>query len=64
MRCFLAVLWVMGTWIGQTLAQEYPASDPKPLAPDSIAIEWVITFVFLVACLVVAFKPTKRAKLE
>ncbi|HOA74560.1 MAG TPA: hypothetical protein PL151_09735 [Phycisphaerae bacterium] len=38
---------------------------PKPLSePPSNMIQWLITAVFMVAALVVAFKPAKRSKLE
>lgn len=47
------------------MAQGVPLPDPKAINPErSNAIQWLITAVFLVATLVVAFKPAKRSKLE
>jgi hypothetical protein len=47
------------------VAQEVTYEGSKPLVTDkSTAMQWLITAVFLVGCLVVAFKPAKRSKLE
>lgn len=49
------------------LGQQYEAPRPatgEGAAADSTALEWGIGAVFLVGCLVVAFKPTKRANLR
>lgn len=41
-----------------------PVSTAKPLPPAKPVIEWVIGAVFLVACLVVAFKNAKRSNVQ
>lgn len=49
-----------------TWAQEARLPD-APLSTDperSTAFQWLMVAVFLIACLVVAFKPAKRSKLE
>jgi len=59
--------WVLGVLAstGLVLAQNLQMDAPKPLGTEkSLAIPWLITAVFLVATLVVAFKPAKRSKLE
>jgi len=63
MRRLMIFLGVAAVSVGQVLGQEYAAESPRTVAPGSTAIEWLIAFVFLVACGVVAFKPTKRANL-
>lgn len=45
-------------------AQTYVQPTPKVSAEKGTAIEWLITGVFLVGCLVVAFKPAKRAGMK
>jgi hypothetical protein len=48
------------------IAQSYDVPpDNTPKAEDrSVAKEWLIGAIFLVGCLVVAFKPAKRANLR
>lgn len=45
-------------------AQTYEASGPPEIKEKSVAKEWLIGSIFLVGCLVVAFKPAKRANLR
>lgn len=56
-----AVLALAGLAWGQNLQTEAPTAMGSDA---STAIQWLITAVFIVATLVVAFKPAKRAKLE
>lgn len=45
-------------------AQEtYPEPKIAP-TPPTVMLEWLIGAIFLVACLVVAFKPAKRSNLR
>lgn len=50
---------------GGLFAQEYKLEPPKVYTdPDaSTAMQWLMTAVFVVGCLVVAFKPAKRSNL-
>jgi uncharacterized membrane protein YecN with MAPEG domain len=60
-------LWIIGVLVttGQVLAQEVQVKEvARANAGASMAIEWLIMSVFLVATLVVGFKPAKRSKLE
>ena len=60
-------VWLMlGTLAtaGQILAQEIMDPPKTVVADKSTAMQWLITAVFLVGCLVVGFKPAKRSKLE
>ena len=59
-----SLAWVWLALVGAALAQEYGVTPPQVIADDSVAIEWLITLVFLVACGVVAFKPAKRSNLR
>ncbi len=48
-------------------AQQYELPKPQTadnLTQDSTIVSWVIGVVFLIGCLVVAFKPTKRVNLR
>jgi hypothetical protein len=47
-------------------AQTYDLQDTtgNKAAEKSVAKEWLIGSIFLVGCLVVAFKPAKRANLR
>lgn len=49
--------WALGQ---QALTTESPSTIPH----EGSIMQWLITAVFLVATLVVAFKPAKRSKLE
>jgi hypothetical protein len=42
----------------------YPQPTPYTVTKESMWMEWVIAAVFVVGCLVVAFKPAKRSNLE
>ncbi len=48
------------------LAQSYdvPTESGPKVEDRSVAKEWLIGAIFLVGCLVVAFKPAKRANLR
>jgi hypothetical protein len=63
MRLLLFVIGILAT-AGRALAQEIKLTHPPLVSEKSSAIQWLITVVFLVGCLVVAFKPAKRSKLE
>lgn len=63
MRIVSGLLGVMMTAdlaLGQIQMPAPSFHDPK----TGTAIQWLITAVFLVGSLVVAFKPAKRSKLE
>lgn len=45
-------------------AQSYQAPEPSKPKEKSVAKEWGIATVFIIGCLVVAFKPAKRANLR
>lgn len=58
---------LMGLFLFATplFAQTYELPEGKATPPDkSVAKEWLIGSVFLIGCLVVAFKPAKRANLR
>ncbi|MBI4578623.1 MAG: hypothetical protein HY718_02920 [Planctomycetes bacterium] len=61
------ISWMVGILMtaGHVWAQQLKV-DPSSRAGDdkSTGILWLITAIFVVACLVVAFKPAKRSKLE
>lgn len=42
----------------------YAAPTPKRRADESSLIEWGIGVVFLIGCLVIAFKPSKRSNIQ
>ena len=46
------------------LAQSRELVSRKSGAEESVMIEWLIGAVFLIGCLVVAFKPAKRSNLQ
>jgi hypothetical protein len=60
--------WILGTLLpaGTAVAQEIQLAQDKVLSDKekSSAMQWLMMTVFLIACLVVAFKPAKRSKLE
>lgn len=60
-KASFAVLALAGLAWGQDLQTDAPAAIGSD---GSTAIQWLITAVFIVATLVVSFKPAKRAKLE
>jgi len=51
-------------WVGPVLAQTYEEHPPQGLGDKSTTIEWLIATGFLIGCLVVAFKPAKRANIK
>ena len=57
-------LGAMLTVVDGVWAQSYKAPAAKGLGEGSTTMEWVMTFVFLVGCLIVAFKPAKRSNLK
>jgi hypothetical protein len=66
MRRLVGGLLSVLLWAGPLLAQTntYDEPAPKSMNEKSTATEWLITGAFLVGCLVVAFKPTKRSILK
>ncbi len=67
-RRLLAVLLSLMLSAPPLIAQSYEVGDAysglKAAPEKSVAKEWLIGSVFLVGCLVVAFKPAKRANLR
>ena len=62
---WIAVLCGMLLSAGPALAQRaYEATSPKTMQQQSVILEWGIGAIFLVGCLVVAFKPAKRSNLQ
>ena len=51
-------------WAPSLWAQTYTEPPPSMLPEEGTAIQWLMVAIFLVACLVVAFKPAKRANLR
>jgi len=52
-------------WAGPAMAQQvYLAPDMKKIKEESGIVEWGIGAIFLVGCMVVAFKPAKRSNLR
>jgi len=49
---------------GPALAQKPYQAPTYPTKERSVLIEWGIGAAFLVCCLVVAFKPSKRSNLK
>ncbi len=58
----LSVLLWAELLLAQTNTYDEPA--PKTMSEKSTATEWLIAGAFLVGCLVVAFKPSKRSNLK
>lgn len=58
---FIAGLALAGVAAAQQTFDLPPANTPDEA---SIAIEWLIGAIFVVGCLVVAFKPAKRSNLH
>lgn len=64
MRIVCLIIGVL-MMVGTVAAQEMQAVDIKKVESESsVGVLWLITTVFVIATLVVAFKPAKRAKLE
>ena len=50
---------------GPSLAQTYDVPSPKTVSGEpSLLWPWLYGLAFLVGCLMVAFKPAKRANLQ
>lgn len=50
---------------GPAMAQTYDLPQPKTVSEEpSLLYPWLFGLAFLVGCLVVAFKPAKRANLQ
>lgn len=64
MRRLLCGLIGLLSGVGPALAQTYEEHPPQSLSEKSTTIEWLIATGFLVGCLVVAFKPAKRANIK
>jgi len=60
------VSWLGGILIltAPVLGQTYEQSGPAPMPEKGGTVEWLIAAAFLVACLVVAFKPAARSNLR
>ena len=58
---FFTLLMAPYAAIAQTT---YPIPEVSTAARESTWMEWVIGAVFLVGCLVLAFKPAKRSNLQ
>ena len=60
------VSWLGGVLMlaAPALAQTYEQTAPSALQEKGGTVEWLIAAAFLVACLVVAFKPAKRSNLK
>jgi len=60
-----SALWVLAISADGALGQGLQKELLKPVnVEQSNLVQWLITAVFVVAALVVAFKPAKRSKLE
>jgi hypothetical protein len=56
-----AAMGIAAPALGQ-LTYEY--APPSTLPKESTWVEWLIGAIFILGCMVVAFKGTKRSKLE
>ncbi|GMV97362.1 MAG: hypothetical protein AMXMBFR83_17200 [Phycisphaerae bacterium] len=62
--------WLIHLMMGLLLSvapvagQTYEVQDAPTPKEKSVAKEWLIGTVFLIGCLVVAFKPARRANLR
>ena len=64
---FYRLTWSTGfllASVGPAFAQAYEEVKPLFLEKKSTAVEWLIAGVFLVGCMVIAFKPAKRSNLQ
>lgn len=61
---YVAIVGGILVQAGPALAQVYEAVPLKPLSAGSMLYEWLYGLGFLLGCLVVAFKPAKRANLR
>ena len=60
----LACCWLLLS-ASAAFAQTYPLPDPKVSSNEpSMLMPWLYGLAFLIGCLVVAFKPAKRANLQ
>lgn len=60
----ILVLPMLLAWASPLWGQTYTEQPPQGLREKGTAIEWLMVAVFLVASLIVAFKPAKRANLR
>jgi len=60
-KALCGMLLSAGPALGQ---QAYEATQPRAAQEQSVMLEWGIGAIFLVGCLVVAFKPAKRSNLR
>jgi len=60
------VSWLSGIVMcaAPALAQTYEQKIPTSTGEKGVMIEWLIATAFLIACLVVSFKPAKRSNLK
>jgi len=60
------IRWLGGMLLpaAPALAQTYTQTPPTGLQEKGGTVEWLMAAGFLVACLVVAFKPAKRSNLK
>ena len=61
------IIWgicVFFSSVAMVLAQSYQEVDPVILEKKSTAMEWLMAGIFLIGCMVVAFKPAKRSNLK
>jgi hypothetical protein len=65
-RAIIRIFGLLGllVWVPSLWAQTYIEPPPSMLPEEGTAIQWLMVAIFLVACLVVAFKPAKRANLR
>jgi len=64
MRCLFYGIMAFGASAGLALAQTYTEKMPASMPEKGTAIEWLFAAIFLVGCLVLGFKPAKRANLR
>lgn len=63
----LLTIWLFGlmVWATPLLAQTtYTEPAPKIPAEKGSSVEWLMAAIFMVGCLVVAFKPARRSNLK
>ena len=62
----LLMTWLLGllVWATPLLGQTYNEPSPKIPAEKGTSVEWLMAAIFMVGCLVVAFKPARRSNLK
>jgi len=59
------VIWgLCGFFLWGVKVFAYDEPNPVILEKKSTAMEWLIAGIFLVGCMVIAFKPAKRSNLK